>query len=376
MYKSIIGFASILLGLAFQACENEKAAKEAPIVEVPVIQVQSQDVPIYQEFVGQTFGQSDIKIRSRVDGWITGIHFKEGSPVKKGQLLYSIDPLQYQTTVDQSKGQVAAAEAELANAEANLKRIRPLAEINAVSKRELDAAVASYEAAKAQRDANIANLANQRIELSYTKINSPIDGLIGISSLREGDYVSALGSSILNTVSDIRNIRVRFSISEREYLRIQRLLAENPNARKEVAKTHLTLADNTVYPETGVINFADRQIDPQTGTLTIESIFPNPNNVLIPGQFVRIKLVLEERKGAILVPQRAVNEVQGVYQVFAVDPENKLSVKMVNAGQQIGDEWIIDKGLSSGDRLAIIGNLFIQPGSTIKPVDANWPEKK
>ncbi len=368
-------FSIVLLLISIFGCETETTTQQAPLVEVPVIKAQARDIPIYQEFVGQTYGESDIKLRARVDGWITGIHFKEGSKVKKGQLLYTIDPLQYQTEVDQARGQVAASEAALANADANLKRIRPLAEINAVSKRELDAAVASYDAAKAQRDANLANLSNQQIELGYTRIMSPIDGLIGISSVREGDYVNSLGSTIINTVSDIKNIRVRFSISEREFLRIQKMVAENSEAQKEVRETELILADNSVFPEKGRINFADRQIDPETGTLTIESIFPNPNGALIPGQFVRVKLILERRKGAILIPQRAVNEMQGTYQVFAVDKDDKLSVKMVEAGQQIGDEWIINSGLTEGERLALIGNMFIQPGSTIKPVEANSPKK-
>jgi len=226
----------LLFGLIIlQSCKDTEQ-KQMPVVDVPYIEVQQEDVPVYQEFVGQTFGASDIGIKSRVNGWVTVIHFQEGSLVKKGQLLYSVDPLQYQTKVDQATGQYAAAVANLANAEANLKRIRPLALSNAVSKRELDAAVAAYDAAKAQVDANQANVSNQKIELGYTKIYSPLDGIIGISEVGVGDYVSGTGSQLLTTVSKTTSIRVRFSISETEYLRIQRILKAIQMQQRKVLK--------------------------------------------------------------------------------------------------------------------------------------------
>ncbi|HQQ98458.1 MAG TPA: efflux RND transporter periplasmic adaptor subunit [Cyclobacteriaceae bacterium] len=364
----------VALLLLEQSCQNSQPA-QAPLLEVPVVEVQQRAVPIYQEFAGQTYGQSDIAIRARVNGWITGVHFKEGSEVKKGQLLYTMDPLQYQTKVDQAKGQLGAADANLANAEANLKRIRPLAEINAVSKRELDAAVAAFEAAKAQSAANRANVTNQSIELSYTRILSPIDGVIGLTKLREGDYVGSLSTAALTTVSDISRIRIRFSISEREYLRIQKVVQTQPDALAKSKEAQLILSDGSLFPEKGSLNFADREIDPATGTLTIQATFPNPGQLIRPGQFVRIKLILEEQSNALLIPQRAVIEMQGIFQVFVVDSDNKLAVRIVEAGQQVGNDWIINKGLSQGDRVALIGSVFIKPGSVIKPVAAEWPAK-
>lgn len=364
-------FLALFTVAALQACKKEKEAPAAFVFEVPVVQPQQRDVPIYREFVGQVYGESDIEIRARVDGWITGLSFKEGGTVKKGQLLYTIDPLQYQTKVDQAKGQLAAAQATLANADANLKRIRPLAEINAVSKRDLDAAVASYESSKAQVDAYNANLSNQRIELSYTQIKSPIDGIIGISKANVGNYVSGLGSSgLLNTVSQIGSLRIRFPIGEQDILHIQKIRKENPAEAKKETEAHLILADGSVYPHKGWVNTTDRQIDQATGTLTIQADFPNPEQTLRPGQFVRVRLIFENRKNALVIPQRAVTEMQGIFQVMTVTAENKLQAKIVQAGQQIGNEWIIDSGLEVTDRIALLGNQFIQPNSIVKPVAA------
>jgi membrane fusion protein (multidrug efflux system) len=366
----------LLFGLIIlQSCKDTEQ-KQMPVVDVPYIEVQQEDVPVYQEFVGQTFGASDIGLKSRVNGWVTGIHFQEGSLVKKGQLLYSVDPQQYQTKVDQATGQYAAAVANLANAEANLKRIRPLAQSNAVSKRELDAAVAAYDAAKAQVDANQANVSNQKIELGYTKIYSPLDGIIGISEVRVGDYVSGTGSQLLATVSKTTTVRVRFSMSETEYLRIQRILKANPEAIKKSIETEMILSDGSTYNEKGTINFADRQIDPLTGTITIEASFPNTDGLLRPGQFVRVKMVIERKKDAFIVPQRAVLDMQGIYQVVKIDKSNKIEMAVVNAGIQTGRFWVIDSGVSKGERLALIGNIFIKNGMTVKPVPANWPDKK
>ncbi len=365
-----IGIIAVLFFLP--ACKNEKTTGTAALLEVPVVPVSKRDVPIYREFVGQVLGESDIEIRARVDGWVTGLHFREGGPVKKGQLLYTIDPLPYQTKVDQARGQVASAEATLANADANLKRIRPLAQINAVSKRDLDAAVANFDVSKAQVEAAKANLENQRIELGYTRVLSPIDGVIGISKIQVGNYVSSLGSSgLLNTVSDITRLRVRFPVGEQDVLRFQKIRKENPT-EKTSADAELILVDGSVFPHKGIVNTVDRQVDPTTGTLTLQAEFPNPEQTLRPGQFSRVRLIFENRRNAMIVPQRAVIEMQGIYQIMTVNAENKLVPKIVQAGQQIGDEWIIEAGLESTDQVALLGNQFIQANATVKPVPANW----
>jgi membrane fusion protein (multidrug efflux system) len=365
-------FAFLLSVSIFGACKKDKTAA-AVVFEVPVLQVTQRDVPIYREFVGQVLGESDIELRARVDGWITGLHFTEGGAVKKGQLLYSIDPLPYRTKVDQARGQVASAEATLANADANLKRIRPLAAINAVSKRDLDAAVADYDVSKAQVEAAKANLENQRIELSYTQVTSPIDGVIGISKIQVGNYVSSLGANgLLNTVSKINSLRVRFPVGEQDLLRFQKISREHPDEKVLGLEAHLILADGSVFPGKGIVNTVDRQVDASTGTLTLQATFPNPDQTVRPGQFARVRLIFENRKNAIVIPQRAVTEMQGIFQVMTLTPDNKLQAKIVQAGQQIGDEWIIDSGLTATDKVALLGNQFIQANTVVKPVAANW----
>jgi membrane fusion protein (multidrug efflux system) len=356
-------------GLLIFSCKSrEQAEVKAP--EVPVASVIIKDVPLTQEYVGQALGESDIQIRARVQGFLTGIHFKEGSNVRKGQLLYSIDPLQYQTKVDQAKGHLAEAEATLVQAKSDLDRIIPLARINAVSQRDLVAAQGKYDAAVGGKAAAEAMVKNAQIELGYARITSPIDGIIGISQYEIGDYVGGLDSKYLNTVSDIRSVRVRFSVSESEYLDFRKRI--NPEDRGKMDwSVGMILSDGTVYPEKGIINLANREIDPSTGTLTMEATFPNPDGLIRPGQFAKVRFIVEVRKGAMLVPQRAVTELQGTYQVFVVGDDNQVKVKMVQAGQRYGEYWVIDSGLEPSDRVALIGNMAIRPNSVITPVPVN-----
>jgi membrane fusion protein (multidrug efflux system) len=325
------------------------------------------DVPITQEYVGQTLGATDIQINARVQGFLTGIHFKEGSKVRKGQLLYTIDPLPYQAKVEQAKGQLATAEANLVQAKSDLDRIIPLAKINAVSQRDLVAAQGKYDAAVGGKAAADAFLKNAQIELGYAWITSPIDGIIGISQFEMGDLVGTINSRYLNTVSDTRSVRVRFSVSENEYLDFRKRLG--PEERKKMDWTvDMILSDGTVHPEKGIINIANREIDQATGTLTMEALFPNPDELVRPGQFAKVRFVTETRKGAILVPQRAVTELQGIYQVYVVGAENKITVKMVQAGQRYGKYWIINSGLEPTDKVALVGNAAIRSNSVITPV--------
>jgi membrane fusion protein (multidrug efflux system) len=353
-------------GLFLISCKSkEQAEVKAP--EVPVTPVLIKDVPITQEYVGQTLGATDIQINARVQGFLTGIHFKEGSKVRKGQLLYTIDPLPYQAKVEQAKGQLATAEANLVQAKSDLDRIIPLAKINAVSQRDLVAAQGKYDAAVGGKAAADAFLKNAQIELGYAWITSPIDGIIGISQFEMGDLVGTINSRYLNTVSDTRSVRVRFSVSENEYLDFRKRLG--PEERKKMDWTvDMILSDGTVHPEKGIINIANREIDQATGTLTMEALFPNPDELVRPGQFAKVRFVTETRKGAILVPQRAVTELQGIYQVYVVGAENKITVKMVQAGQRYGKYWIINSGLEPTDKVALVGNAAIRSNSVITPV--------
>jgi len=360
MYRPLL-FISLV---ALSSCKQE-AQQQQQAPEVPVTQVVQQSVDITEDFVGQTYGGSDIEIRARVQGWLLQKHFTEGTEVKKGQLLYTIDPQPYQAKVEQARGQAAEAEANLVKATNDLERIKPLAAINAVSQRELVAAQGQYDAAVARKRAMAGSLENAQIELGYCRITAPIDGTIGISKADAGDLVGSINLLVLNTVSSINSMRVRFSISEREYLAFRKRILAGEKIRTEA---QLILSDGSIHPEKGELSLANREIDPTTGTLTLEAVFPNKEKIIRPGQFARVRMVVETLPTALLVPQRAVTELQGTYQVYVVDKEDKLQIKVVEAGSRFGDNWIIKKGLEASDRVALVGNAALRVNTVITPV--------
>jgi membrane fusion protein (multidrug efflux system) len=364
---------ALLAGLVLTACSKTETVAPPP-VKVNVVKAVQNDVPLYEDFVAQVYGESDVEIRSRVEGWVTSVNFKEGSAVKKGDLLYTIDDIQYKTRVDREESELASAKTEMIRAQNELSRVKPLAELNALSKQDLDNATAAYEAAVSKVKAQEASLQNSKIEFGYTRVYAPFNGVVGISNVRVGDYASRAGSSsVLTTISSIGGVRVRFQISEREYLRIARMTQEElSSARKNV---QLILADGSLYPEKGEVNFADREIDPKTGTLTIEAIFPNPKGLLRPGLFVKTRLLLSTLPNAVLVPQRAVFQLQSLSQVFTVTDSSTLKVTIVEAGQKIGDAWVITKGLKAGEKVAVIGTASLTPNSKIEVVEMKWPEE-
>jgi len=353
-------------------CKKQETVALPP-VQVNVVKAVQNDVPIYEEFVAQVYGESDVDIRSRVEGWVTSVNFKEGSAVKKGDLLYVIDDVQYQTRVDREASELTRAKTELVRTQSELNRVKPLTALNALSQKDLENATASFEAAQAQVKASEASLQNAKIEFGYTRVYAPFDGVIGRSNMRVGDYVSrAGGSSVLATISSIRGVRVRFQISEREYLRIAQMTQEElASARKNI---QLILADGSIYPQSGQVNFADREIDPKTGTLTIEALFPNPTGLLRPGLFVKTRVLLSTVPNAILVPQRAVLQLQSLAQVFTVTDSSTLKVRIVETGAKVGDAWIIKKGLNAGDKVAVIGTASLTPNSKIQAVEMKWPD--
>jgi membrane fusion protein (multidrug efflux system) len=370
-WRSMTMILLVPLGLLI-GCKKE-ATVALPPVQVNVVKAVQNDVPIYEEFVAQVYGESDVDIRSRVEGWVTSVNFKEGSAVKKGDLLYIIDDVQYQTRVDREASELTRAKTELVRAQNELSRVKPLTELNALSQKDLDNATASFEAAQAQVQASEASLQNSKIEFGYTRVYAPFDGVIGSSNMRVGDYVSrAGGTSVLATISSIRGVRVRFQISEREYLRIAQMTPEElASARKNI---QLILADGSIYPQTGQVNFADREIDPKTGTLTIEALFPNPTGLLRPGLFVKTRVLLNTVPNAILVPQRSVFQLQNLAQVFTVTDSSTLKVNIVETGAKVGDAWIIKKGLNAGDKVAVIGTASLTPNSKIQAVEMKWPD--
>ncbi len=352
---------------------SKKAEIVLPPVQVNVAKAIQKDVPLYEDFVAQVYGQADVDIHSRVEGWVTSMNFKEGSMVRKGDLLYVIDDVQYKIKVDREASALTGAQTELVRTQNELNRVRPLTEMNALSKKDLDNAIAAFDAAQAHVKASEASLQNAKIELGYTRVYAPFDGIIGISKVRVGDYISRMGSnSILATISSIGAVRVRFQISEREYLRLSKLSqAERQNLRY----VKLVLADGSIYPEQGEVNFADREIDPATGTLTIEASFPNPQGLLRPGLYVKARVLISTFPAAVLVPQRAVMQMQTLAQVFLVTDSSTVKSQVVELGPKVNDAWIITKGIKAGDRIAVIGTASLNANSKIEAVEMKWPEE-
>ena len=346
-----------------------------PPMEVTVVTVQPRDIPLYLDMIGQTRGSVDIPIRARVDGVLEEIHFLEGRDVTKGQLLYVIDPTPFQAQVVEAKGRLAEAETRLAKAGSDLERIRPLAEMDAVSKQDLDAAVAQFEAAEGSVQAARAQVEQAEIQLGYTRITAPVSGLIGITKAKVGEYVGRSPNPVvLNVVSQTDPIRVRFSINEREYLRFRREFAtsmrEIRDGNPETAALQLILSDGSVHDHRGDVVSFDAAIDATTGTLTLEADFPNPDRIVLPGQFARVRGVLEQRKGALAVPQRAVMETQGIFQLAVIGDDGTVDLRQVQVGPRIDGEWIVESGLEPGERVAVDGLQRMRPGVQVVVKDA------
>ncbi len=363
---------ALLLGAA-AGCSKKAEAPPPPPPEVLVTGVEQRDVPIVQEWVGEALGDPDVEIRARVPGFLEAIHFTEGAPVRKGQLLYSIDPSELKEALAQAKAKVAQAETGLAYAVSDVARYRPLAEINAVSKRDLDAAVAKEEAGRAEVQAAKAAQAIAEINLSYSRVTAPLAGLIGISKAKVGDYVGqGFGTALLNTISRVDPIRVRFSITERQFLEYARRRAsaaveEGGPSRPEI---EMILADGTVHSHKGYVDIANREVSAGTGSLMLEAVFPNPDGWVRPGQYAKVRAVVETLKGALVVPQRAVVELQGQYQVYLVGPDDTVAIRPVTPGPRVGEGWVMTQGLAAGDRVIVEGLQKVRSGVKVAPKPA------
>ena len=369
--------AAVFAAATLCACEKA-AAPEAKPLEVPVVRVIQRDTPITAERVGQLYGAEDIEIRARVPGFLMGVHFKEGSNVKKGTLLYTVDPSEQQEQVARAEADLASAKTRLVKAESDVKRYRPLAEMKAVSEADLDSAVAEEGAARGQVDAADASLRFAKINLGYTRIASPIDGLIGMTQAKVGDYVGQFPNPVvLNTVSNVSSVQARFAITERDYLDLMRKFGP-PKAEAERRLHHdnieLLLADGSIYPHKGSLDFADRQIDPTTGTLRLQASFPNPDGILRPGQYARVRVIIDMRKGALLVPQSAVQELQGQQMVAVVGPDDQVTTRTIQTGPRIGSLWVVETGLQPADRIVLAGAQKIRPGAKIIPKEVSAEE--
>ncbi len=367
---AMLALVALLLTL-LPGCGEKEQTTAAP-TEVKVTEALQKDVPVRREWVGQTLGAVDIEIRARVDGWLQGIHFREGTEVKKGTLLYTIDASELQQKVAEAKARLAEAQTLLVRAESDVNRYQPLAAAGAVSQRDLETALAEYGARKEEVAAARASLRLAEIDLGYARITAPIDGLIGISAAREGDFVGRPPNAvILNTISRVDSVHVRFSITEQEYLELVRQFqAQEPQtAPRQKRELEMVLADGSLYPYKGTISFAQRQIDAATGTLQFEASFPNPQRLIRPGQFARISTVVAERKGAVVVPAKAITELQGQYLVYTVGEGDKVVLRRVLLGPKAGAFTVIEQGIQPGEKVIVEGLQRIRPDMVVSATE-------
>lgn len=367
--RSIILVLPLLL---YISCKD-KAPQKLPPQKIKVVEVLKKDVPVYNYFVGEVFGQEDVSINARVEGYLTSILFTEGTRVKKGDLLYTIDPEPFNAAIAGEKSKVTEAQTLYLNSENNLARIKPLAEMDAVSKSDLDFAIADRDASLAARKAAEASLRMANINLSYTKVKAPINGFIGKTQARVGDFVGRSPNPvILNTISKVEKVRVQFFINETNYLNLAQEYAKlhkdiKVEERTRKADIELLLTDGTTHPYKGVIDFINREIDASTGAILVQASFPNPELILRPGQFTRVKVKYKNEKGALLIPQRTVSELQGEYSVFIVNAENKIESKRITIGNTYNDYYLVKEGISEGDRIVFEGLQKVGPGIEIIP---------
>lgn len=359
---------------SISSCKEDENKAAAVSPEVNVVTAGKQDIQVYSEYVGQVYGLSDVNIEPRVEGWITGIYFKEGSLVQKGSLLYTIDDDPIQNKIEAARAEVARTQVMMVNKKSELDRVRPLAEMNALSQRDLDDATAAYEASVNEEKISEARLANAKIELTYTKMTSPITGVIGISKVQVGDYVqrASIGTGI-NAVSSLGEVRVRFPISENDYLNFVREYKQDPKGLNFAeVPVDLILGDGSVFGEKGKLQLTNRQIDPNTGSILIQAIFKNYNGVLRPGQYIKVRFRTGEYKNAIVIPQQSVNQLQNVYQVYLLTDSNKLKPTLIKVGTRAGSNWIVNEGLKEGDKVVIVGSASLNPTMEVKPNMIKW----
>jgi membrane fusion protein (multidrug efflux system) len=375
--------ASVLVGCG----SGESDPGQVPPLPVHVVDAVRRDVPLMIEMVGSTLGTQDVPIRARVEGFLETMNFEEGRFVKKGDLLYTIDAQPFQAKLVEAQSQLASAQTALAKAAADLNRIRPLAEMKAVSEQDLDAAVAQEAAARAGVRAAGAGVDLANIELSYTRMHAPIDGLIGLTKAKPGEFVGREPNPVvLNVLSDIDPIRVRFSIAEREYLILARTYLESmsddaqPSGFEREQQSGrsprkndlvLILADGSRHDELGAVIAAAQAIDVSTGTYTVEASFPNPTNLLLPGQFARVQAPYQTLTDVVVVPLKAVVELQGRFRVYAVNEANEVEMREVTLGPKKGTDIVIEAGLAGGESVIVEGLQKVRPGMRVNPIEAN-----
>jgi len=354
-------YASWVALVLIAGCSAKEEKPAPPPLGVTIAPVVQKDVPIRQEWVGTMVGNVDAEIRPKVEGFLLTRLYTEGSYVEKGQPMFQLDKRQAQAAVEQATGNLERARAALSQAQIDVRRFTPLVAQRAVSQAELDKATSSERAASATVDADQAALDNAKLNLGWTTVTSPISGIAGVAKVGIGDLITPV--AVMTTVSTVNPIYVDINIAEQDYMRFQR---NKPNQSKQ-QNLELILGDGTVYPHRGSVRFVNREVDSRTGTIQVRGEFPNPGNVLRPGQYARIRAVTELRKAAFLIPQQSVSELQGVYQVGVVGSDNKVTIKTVKLGPQFGDMWVVESGLQAGENVIVDGLQRVKTGATVAP---------
>jgi RND family efflux transporter MFP subunit len=373
---------AVLIVLRLPTAKGVSGAGAGVIPDVMVVKVEQKDVPIMAEWIGTLDGLSNADVRAQVTGYLMRQVYQEGAFVNKGQLLFEIDPRPFQAALDQAEGQLAQTKAILANAEAvqrrtelDVNRYTPLAREQAASQQDLDNAVQNNLAAKATvatAEAQIksaeAAVESAKINLDFTKLTAPIEGIAGLAQLQVGALVNP-GSEPVTSVSTVDPIKVYFTVGEPQYLEFRRRFPSEVSRQQadKNLRLELILADGTMYPHEGKFYFADRQVNQGTGAIRIAGLFPNPNNILRPGGYGKVRTIIRVEPNALLVPQRAVSELQGGYQVAVVDGVNKISIRTVKVGDLSGNEWVVTDGLNKGDTVVAEGVQKVRPGMQVNP---------
>lgn len=357
---------AIGLALLLAAC-SRPTPQGLGTPEVYVTEVVQRDVPVYMEIVGQTKGSQDVEIRARVEGFLESVNFREGATVRKGDLLYQIDPKPLETALAQARASLATADARLSQASISVTRLKPLAQQQAVSQQELDNALATENGARAQVDAARAAVEKATLDLGYTRITSPIDGIVGTTLVKPGNLVGRGESTLLTTVSQIDPMLFRAGISESDYLDVVR--RRNDQSRigtPDRNPIELILSDGSRYKHPGYLEAVERAVDTTTGTLAVQFTFPNPEGILRPGLYGRARFEFELRRGALLVPQRAVQELQNLFTVAVVGADDKVSVRTVKVGPRIDGLWVVESGVQAGERVVVEGLQKVRDGMQVR----------
>jgi len=350
-----------LLGLSLAlGCQKKR---QAPPPEVFVLPSAQRDVPVVMELVGQTAGSLDVEIRARVEGYLEGIHYREGQPVKKGELLFTIESKTFQSLVSQRRADLASAEARQSLADLEVNRLKPLADQQAVSRQTFDSALSVQKTSRASVDAARAALDKALLDLSYTRITAPTAGLADFAKVKPGNLVGRGDSTLLTTLSNVDPIHVVVGMQEGDYLQLAEhaLRGSRPLEGENAPTAELILSDGSIHPQKGRFDAVQRGVDPRTGTISVRAVFPNPEHRIRPGQFVKVRFTYETLKGAVLVPQRAVQEVQGAYQVVVVE-NGKAQIRPVKMGPRQGGDWVVSEGLKPNETVVVEGLQQVRQG--------------